>query len=142
MSCRLGCNPTYHHSCKSSCHFLTSSQQQQYQWRRDHDIHLRGTIFTPQLHLKKSTGSDVKMGIRITHFCKMPCLGNLAYRPSGITWTGLLGTSLGLVLFYTVVTLKSTGSDVKSGLELPLLDDAEVLGGGLAVIGLLLFFVR
>ena len=94
------------------------------------------------LHRSKSTGSDVKMGIRITHFCKMPCLGNLAYRPSGITWTGLLGTSLGLVLFYTVVTLKSTGSDVKSGLELPLLDDAEVLGGGLAVIGLLLFFVR
>ena len=45
-------------------------------------------------------------------------------------------------LIYTVVTLKSTGSDVKSGLELPLLDDAEVLGGGLAVIGLLLFFVR
>ena len=72
----------------------------------------------------------------------MPCLGNLGHRPTGITWTGLLGTSLGPVLFYTVVTLKSTGSDVKSGLELPLLDDAEVLGGGLAVIGLLLFFVR
>ena len=44
--------------------------------------------------------------------------------------------------FYTVVTLNSTGSDVKSGFELPLLEDAEVLGGGLAVIGLLLFFVR
>ena len=40
--------------------------------------------------------------------------------------------------FYTVVTLKSTGSDdVKSGFVLPLLEEAEVFGGGVMAIGLL-----
>ena len=37
------------------------------------------------------------------------------------------------------MTLRSTGSAVSKGLDPPLLEEAEVLGGGVTAIGLLLF---